>query len=151
MNNYEKYKEYRTFLKMNINDIITDLLTELKKFEGLNKIIIQGYTPSFNDGDPCEHWSTAYFANEDLSEVVEWESHNEWLGIPDDLDYDEMMGFIEQHPINTYDKIQSTAITHIISDLEVLMEEKYDTNFVITIDLTGETPVLKKSHYDCGY
>lgn len=36
----------------NVNEVLSAIFTEMPK---LNLIRVQGYTPGFNDGDPCTH------------------------------------------------------------------------------------------------
>ena len=55
--------------------------------EGLVKFYCQGYTPSFNDGEPCTHSSDGYWGN--LS--YEWSRYYEGYHLSDD-------GGIDQEP-----------------------------------------------------
>lgn len=147
-NSFDTYIEHRKYLSDNIDRIIEDGLIKLKKFDGLNKIIIIGYTPSFNDGDPCEHWSTPYY-DDDLYEIAD--DNQEFLGLPENLEYDEYEDYLDENPINIINQENSDEIRFIIGHLEDLLEEQNDTNFKVYIDLTGEEPTIEVQHYYCGY
>lgn len=152
----EKKKEYYNFLNTNKPKILESALLELKKFEGLNKIIITGYTPSFNDGDPCNHWSTAHVSNSMFGELAESGEVGElstFVGAPDDLD-DELSSWFysdDTPEINPVKIENRNEIDIIISDIENILEDLFDTNFIIYIDLTSDVPTFTKDYYGCGY
>ena len=41
------------------------------RYENLNMVYLIGYTPSFNDGDPCTHWSENTLSFDDCHEAVD--------------------------------------------------------------------------------
>lgn len=147
-NTFDIYREHKKYLKDNIDTIINDGILKLKNFEGLNKIIIIGYTPSFNDGDPCEHWSTPYY-DEDLCEIAS--SNLEFFGIPDNIDDCDIEDYLDENPVNPIKLTDDTEISTIIGLIEGLVEEKHGTNFKVYIDLTLDEPSIIVEDYYCGY
>jgi len=168
-NSFEQFKELSAasskarqdlyvFIRDNKKDILTDILTELKSVVGLNKIIIKGYTPGFNDGDACTHSSETYYSCtqrskwNDFSDLSEYEigiayflSNGE---VEDDEELREWEGFDE---INTYSVEDNEKVDSLVEYLDELIEEIYHTDYIVYVDLTGDKPTIEHDYYDCGH
>ena len=169
MNLFEKFKVLKEvsddasfnldkFTQDNKKELINVVANELKQIPGINKIIIKGYTPGFNDGDACTHSSEPYYSCtqrsqwNDFSELAEYGigiayflSNGE---IEDDEDLHEWDGF---DSINTYAVEDEDKVSELVGYLEYLIEETYYTNYIVYIDLTGDEPTVDQEEYYCGY
>lgn len=164
MNNIEKYVELHNevtrasdelhkFISDNKSTLIIDLAKEMKKIPGLNKIIVKGYTPGFNDGDPCTHSSEVYFNKRwHFSELSEYGIDNlsSFLGAPEEYE-DELYEWEGLDSVNTYSDEDEEKIEEFISMLDDLVERLYYTDYIVYIDLTGDEPVINSENYECGY
>lgn len=116
---------------------------------GLNKIAILGWTPGFNDGEPCTHSSEVFVGRsrynspdyEDYSEVGAFFTDNE------DYEYGDGLG---ENP-----NALCTTLTEVyekIWNFDDIIERVYDTNFIIKA-FRGEdgVAVVEIDEYDCGY
>lgn len=164
MNNIEKYVELHNevtrasdelhkFISDNKSTLIIDLAKEMKKIPGLNKIIVKGYTPGFNDGDPCTHSSEVYFNKRwHFSELSEYGISNlsSFLGAPEEYE-DELHEWEGLDSVNTYSDEDEEKVEEFISMLDDLIERLYYTDYIVYIDLTGDDPVIDSEDYYCGY
>lgn len=156
MSIYEEYKtkkkEYKFFLSANVRAIFEDILRIYKLANpNCTKLVIQGYTPSFNDGDPCRHYSDTYVGNfGELFEVTDFDRDViEFLKIPDEFTddgmFDECMEFLEEM------EEDCTRDYELFGDLENLAEELWGTNFHILVKFENDTIDINKIYYHCGH
>lgn len=135
---YDTKKAYYDMIRSSHEEIITELLTELKgKYPGLNAVTITAYTPGWNDGEPCEHTVDIEILNFDegvlectVSEYLEDE-------ITNDVTRDEEKQ-IKNHLMN------------VVSILDVL----YGTNYqfgALYYSENQEFVIGSDDEYDCGY
>lgn len=147
--------ELYTFISDKKKDLIMDIARELKAIPGMNKIIVKGYTPRFNDGDECTHSSAVYYNKRyDFGEIAEEEIYGlaEFLGVPEEfLEEDELYNWDEISNINTYDDADSNKIGELISLLDDMIETTYYSDYIVFIDLTTDEPTIKTEDYDCGH
>lgn len=123
--------------------------------EGLKLIYIVGWTPSFNDGEPCTHSQESYVGARHF-----WN----YLG-EDNISYDfDDRELYEEFEVE-FDEDGNTVLSHINSECktldevakqvaayEELVERVYETNFVIKVTLNDNGKVvLDHDWYDCGY
>jgi len=159
---------------------INDAKKEVEKaenelFEGLypfflennvDLVFIQGYTPGFNDGEPCTHSQHTLF---DLNEYEDYgaesyvqnflETYNKEVVENNFFDNCEKEKEIVKckkltlkninDNIKEEDKIREVFNKHLYN----MIEKKYDTDFHLYIYACpiNKKIVIKKEHYDCGY
>lgn len=144
------------FIRDKKSDLIMDIAKELKSIPGMNKIIVKGYTPGFNDGDACTHSSEVYFNKRyDFGEIAEYGIYGlaEFLGAPEEFleDEDELYNWDEISNVNTYDDANEVKVNELASLLDDIIEKTYYTDYIVYIDLTTDEPTIKHEDYDCGY
>lgn len=134
-------------------ELIVDIAKALKSIKGMNKLIVKGYTPRFNDGDACTHNSEVYFNKlYDFQEIAEYDIYGleEFLGIPDEFT-EEPWEWEEIRNINTYNDEDEDKINELASLLDYIIEETYITDYIVFVDLTTDEPTVNYRSYDCGY
>lgn len=166
MNNIEKYVELHKevikmaneldqFISANKHTLIKDLAQEMKKIPGLNKIIVTGYTPGFNDGDPCVHCSTVYYNKTwHFGEFSEYGIDiSEFLGAPEEYQdgEEELCDWEDINNVNTYSDEDSEKVDLYMEMLDDLIERIHYTDYLVYIDLTSDEPTVKVEDYECGY
>lgn len=156
--NYDKAKyDLAVFISDNQKQILIDVSKELKEINGMNKVVIKGYTPCFNDGDACTHSSSVYFNQRyDFGELAEDDSISglaEFLGAPEEFIYgeDDLYNWEDLNSVNTYSAEDQDKINSLVSMLDDLIERIYDTDYIVFIDLTTDEPTISYQSYDCGY
>lgn len=99
---------------------------------GYERAVVLGWTPGFNDGDPCEH-SQAVLLDQD-----------------DGSDYGHEDAF--DSVVNPTDKGVKREVAKALDRLCGYFELLYGTNFQLTIEFS-ESGAAKISceEYDCGY
>lgn len=123
--------------------------------DGLKLVYIIGWTPGFNDGEPCTHsqesfvgsshtWS--YRGEERLSYDFDDRELYEELEVEFEEDSDEVVKHINSD-CKTLDLVSKQ-----ISAYEELVERVYNTNFEIKVTLNSDGKVVvDQDWYDCGY
>lgn len=152
----QKIAEFEAELRKSAETNLAEIFKELfDKHQGLRKIVYQGYTPSFNDGEPCEHSSQGSVCN------VHWKTYpsgNKWL-TGDDLheQYEEFFELESDEETNYVKHINSEcldldAAEQDVATLSEIIDIVYYTNFVVYITLEDNGSVTVESdEYDCGY
>jgi hypothetical protein len=130
-------------------------------------ITVRGSTPSFNDGEPCEHGADFWVnvkqhaadeidMNDDLEELFE-ELQDYRVYNRETRQYDEIPGAIDTnralcaakgHVYDTPSKEIMDAISAVIFDS---IEEDYGTNYFVTFTLEDGKFKRYEGEYDCGY
>ncbi|WNV47286.1 hypothetical protein ENKO_177 [Klebsiella phage fENko-Kae01] len=107
------------------------------KYPNLDMVFIYGYTPGFNDGEPCYHIQYNIIDSDEIQDYV--------YDYIDDLDED-----IEiNHKISNE---QSREIDKEIDSIDGLLEEEYGTDWYILVKRNEDGSVeLQDGDYDCGY
>ncbi len=151
----------------NVNEILSLVFAEMPK---LGRIRVRGYTPGFNDGDPCTHSQTLavdvydpnelyhdlHYGDEDekremeqqlqlTGPLIKWSRH--W-------DYENDCRR-DNNPLPS-DPHQAACIKayEVVDALEGDFEILFETNFTLDIvrDPNSELGFrIDHSHYDCGY
>lgn len=114
------------------NEILSEIASILVNTDGANVIVIQGATPSFNDGDPCTHSQGVYINY--LNEYGE------------SCDEDEV-GSV--YPVTYSDAILRAF--RVLDSMGSAIEDVFGTNWQITIKRDGGSVTWDKDDYDCGY
>lgn len=136
----EHQKAIDELVKDNGNEMIQDLFNGLfTQYKNLDVLFIYGYTPSFNDGDPCYHRQYVEVESGDITDRVD-----EYLDL---LDEDEE---VEYNVNLTYD--ETVSITDSVDELEDLFERIYDTGYYIIARREEDGSIdIVNGDYDCGY
>jgi len=125
--------------------------------EGLKLIYIRGWTPSFNDGEPCTHsqesyvgYSHTYYSSYRGRDVVSYDFDDYELFDKFDVEFNESGDVILSHinsDCKTLDKVKAQVDAY-----EELVERVYDTNFEIKVTVNDEGEVVvDQDWYECGY
>lgn len=107
-------------------------------------IYIQGWTPDFNDGEPCLHsvdWCEG-------REIVEYEHHETNASIFEGITAEQLKTSrriieIESQKFSDYRKSVDAIIRYL--------DFKYETNYHCLIICKNNTVTLIKEDYECGY
>lgn len=154
-NEYEKSaKELSSFIQNNKKVLLNSVCDELKKISGMNKIVVKGYTPGFNDGEPCTHSSETYYNKRyDFGELAEYEIYGlaEFLNAPRNFIDEELYEWEEINNVNTYSDEDEEKVQELCNILDYIIEQIYDTNYIVFVDLTLDEDFIKVEDYDCGY
>lgn len=146
-------KELATFVNQHSKALLTHVCKELKSINGMNKLVLKGYTPRFNDGDSCTHSSCTYYNKRyDFQEIAEDDTYDfaEFIGIPDDFEGEPYeWGGLKN--VNTYDDADYSTIRYYVQLADYLAGQIYDTNYIVYIDFTEDEPTLIDHEYDCGH
>lgn len=146
MKQYEEVNaELNRQIAANGKEFIAEVFSEIfSKHEGLKLVVIQGWTPGFNDGEPCTHFQETFVGRDSWGEYLDFEDYEE---AAESFEYDEETG---EH-INSGCSTLQTAYDEIEVYSE-LIERVFYTNFIVTISLDEEGEVVvNEDEYCCGY
>lgn len=138
-------KELNKQIKENGNEFVEALFQEIfDQHEGLNFALIRGYTPGFNDGEPCTHSQDTFVGANDYGRYLDFEDYElyEEFGVEE--------GETENH-INKDCKTLKEAKAQIEAYDEII-ERVFITNFDLKV-IKGEDGKVKviEDEYWCGY
>lgn len=110
----------------------------------LTEIIVKGYTPGFNDGDPCTH-----------SQMDPYINGTDMYGDRDDEDDSDPDGEGDNNEVAKTKEISNENREIVASEVDRLsgvLESLFGTNWKITIKRQGDgTITWEQEDYDCGY
>lgn len=163
-----------------INKNIEDLVQEAKKkrqdalepfLEALaasgqvSVIYVRGYTPGFNDGEPCEHSADCWVNLEQLHGDYLLDDGGEEFGL--NLDFDSLDEDFQSEQTIPGAKEANIALAtklghiwtppsaEILNAIETLIfqtvEEEEDTDYWVSYILEDGKFVRRSGDYDCGY
>jgi hypothetical protein len=165
----EDYAARRAKAKKNVVEVFDAIFEEIPDLKFIRMI---GYTPGFNDGDPCTHEMLAMvdgYGSRDLLEGLADQYYDE-----DEVDYEAMLedhpelkdmvyikGFSERKWNDETNKVEDVALNEfqtlcmkahkllyaINDDLEIV----YGTDWQITLTRTDSSYTIDVDHYSCGY
>ena len=106
---------------------------------GMKQLAIRGWTPGFNDGDPCTH-STEYYISDDM-----------WSEYDEDEYWDSETDCYRE--VNKLTDEEVKAIKKALYSFDYILECQYGTDWELFISKDPESGELKwdKDHYDCGH
>lgn len=138
MNIIEQFKTarevYVSLINEHSDEIIKEIIKELGiKHLGLTCGTIIGYTPAFNDGDVCEHYSQIEVGSIENS-VLE-----DLLEIKDDFEYNNL----------SHEEVRSIETELGLVDL--ILEEKEGTNYQFAFTIIDGEITIKTDYFECGY
>lgn len=140
-----------------------------KEIQSINLILVFGYTPSFNDGDPCTHGQTLSVEGFGLEDMYAFFDDCE---DDEETDYGSKSYFEGEHGVKVPEKVETykydegnykrvklkgdpkewKRIHSLLENMEGLFENCYGTDWKIVIKRTGpETFDLNKDHYHPEY
>ena len=122
---------YISLINEKKDEIISEILKDLStKFPGLKQGSIVGYTPSFNDGDVCEHWSEVDISDE-RSIVAET--------------------FEDEVEENNLTSSETRAIEMELELIDLILTESEGTNYQFAFVVIDGEIKFETGYYDCGY
>jgi len=125
------------------NEAFLPLVGEfLDEVSDLSYIVVRGYTPGFNDGDPCVH-------SQDIG--------NSWYGVDECLDEEGAENYAKEAfgvdlPNNPEDTKSWAAVERFFGAFEDLLEQTHGTNWQLLFykDKDGKMQ-MEQDEYDCGW
>jgi hypothetical protein len=105
-------------------------------------ITIIGYTPGFNDGEPCEHSSDYMFGYSDLENYGGEYLMEDWFE-----DQEELIEKLLEKEV----KVPAEVKTFVATALDEYFEKKLGTNYRVHIIFENGTYRIEEDEYDCGY
>jgi hypothetical protein len=147
-------------LKENGEKCIAELFTKIfKEHDGLNKVLIIGSTPSFNDGDVCEHSQDTFVGGKwyenrkgGISESSSYDYENY-----DDTFYEFFEHAVDEDDAEMEENVNCNCKTLLqakkqIREFDEIIERVFHTNFQIEISRNEDgTASVNVDEYDCGY
>lgn len=142
MNILEQFKTAREVYLSLISEysdaIIKEIIKDLGiKYPGLTCGTIVGYTPSFNDGDACEHWSSIEVLDMNEEAIDQVFKANEI----DETEFE----------YNNLTRDEARAIETELGLIDVILEEREGTNYMFGFVIIDGNITFKTDYYDCGY
>lgn len=119
----KRLNEYILSLRIKEADIILSELDEVKAF------IVVGYTPDYNDGEPCEHIEFLLYGKNEI-EDENFENRFDY-SISDDITYR-----------NRY------IVETVFSDI---CRRKYEDNYEVIYEKVNGKWKYQANDYNCGY
>lgn len=105
-------------------------------------ITIIGYTPGFNDGEPCEHSTDYMFGYRELDNYGMGYLLDEWFE-----DQPELIEELVEREV----KVPAEVKTFVGTALDGYFEKKLGTNYRVHIIFENNTYRIEEDEYDCGY
>jgi hypothetical protein len=141
VNYFDRLLEIKEEKKRIVNlGLAVILEPKAKDIKGTHYIYVQGYTPGFNDGDPCVHTSYSY-TGEELKEMIEWENgYNS-----------QVVDFLRPH-LESINNVEEEGIDlNILDVIELVAEEEYCTDYQVLVIIKDGVVKVEKADYECGY
>lgn len=124
--------EYVRMINENGLEIIADFILQLHKDEEkFNAVYITGSTPSWNDGEPCEH-STYVYLDDEIFESIDFE-------------------FPEDFEANNMPRVMQRELENKINFVDEILHELYGTNYYFWAVIVDGKVTIDHGEYDCGY
>ena len=115
---------------------------------GLKKFDVFGWTPSFNDGDPCHH---SHSVMTDYGDYCDYGLEDYYIAYAEDEDFD---GDVEEFKVNKLSEDEDAAISNIFHVWNNAVEREWYTDFRLTFTRDDSKPegyTVAKDWYSCGY
>jgi len=113
----------------------------------LDVITIIGYTPGFNDGEPCTHGSYwgfgwGFLAGYGIEDYVE-----DYIEVDDEDLLEEKMDELLNKKVTVSQEVED----FVREVLDPYFEEKLETDYRVHILFENGTYKIEEHEYDCGY
>lgn len=155
LNQFKEVKQqYENFRKTITEQFLNECVEELKGKHGDFAIVIRGYTPSFNDGEPCEHsssYSLCVGHTVSSNGNYKWFKHDE-LEASDNEELSEFLEINNEEMTSINSKFEGNS--DFFSDMEALhdvVSEAFETDYEVKIKVKGGVITIDHDYYDCGY
>lgn len=147
-NEYEEFKK-TTYTEENLEKLMKEVFDEYK----LDALLFVGYTPSFNDGDPCEHNSDVYSDSEIVdmdndTDYSDYEEHDLKFDFSDEnLEVNKYLNSLYGSSGNELDLYRDYV--RVILDIA---DHLYHTDYKVTayINKNDELQIVHDGYY-CGW
>lgn len=126
-----------------VQEFFADLFA---RHPGFKRAVVFGFTPSFNDGDPCYHSCEVYVGYKNIYSGVAYYDYQ---------DHTESEAFFTDD--GEIDNPNEGCLTlkeakKEICSWEDIFERLYDTNFIVKVQLLEDGEVsVEVDEYDCGH
>lgn len=139
----QKQEEYRTEQERIINEELGPILARICEEHNIPGVMLYGYTPGFNDGDPCTHRQS----------TGEWYEGEELHGYQFESDEQEQLGNKIQEGLGSYSNDARRTVEALFEPLEDAFETTFGTNWFLIWEYepVSKTMVIQRGDYDCGY
>jgi len=128
-------------------ETLADIGALFSAFPELNSISVSGYTPGWNDGDPCHHSQLdPYLNGENVWERDGDDEDEGWEDEDEDEDDDEG----ERSSARLSDK-DFKAIAYILDGMSEVLEEIFSTDWTLIFRRTQNGIEFNRYDYDCGH
>lgn len=130
-----------------VKDAVEPTLDHIAKEYGdkIDLITILGYTPGFNDGDPCEHGSDYGFG-------FEWLANYGLEDVVEDLVEDEEDVEQKIEELMSKEVVVPEELKNFVGQvLDPFYKEKHETDYIVYIFFENGTYRIVEDEYDCGY
>ena len=134
-------KQYQT----EVNLLKQELLEEIKSFEGFDCIFIRGWTPGFNDGDPCLHSDQYAISPSQIGELFLFDHK----ASEEDLEEEGLL-FNQNLSDDEFKVVQFFTEKFLLEEVEDLYGTDYDVKFYLN-ELEPLGYSLDHDVYECGY
>lgn len=153
-----------------VDEILTTIFSEAKD---VDLILMRGYTPGFNDGDPCTHRTSVAVQeldDEELHYNFGVYEYSEKEQTPEEFEEgvgDFFKNLRDKHSIRlpttsfyewylgkckTREKKEMWLVKHLLETASRIFEREWGTDWQAIIWRTGkDTYKVKREAYDCGY
>ena len=160
----DKVKKLKDELNETFNNGLEIAVKEIfEKHPNLNRFAVYGYTPLFNDGEPCEHESSYVFCE---TEIVNYSGTNYIQSDLEDccgettIDIEEFFEYVHDDDNLTFTHINvqltDEEIKSVNDDLNYLCEftdHVHGTNYLVTFERDSENKdkfIINNYNYVCG-
>lgn len=172
---FEKYYTSRLTSKQAVKEVEKSIAIIFEECPGIHLIMVRGWTPGFNDGDPCTHSQCVLVENygdcdfvdgapqcrEDLEEANEHSSIindevTEML-LRQDFRYDTPLprwsSSYSEDMRKRADSDNRVKAYLILQGMKDIISTAYDTNFTLVFTCNPDTGVMnfRQEDYDCGW
>lgn len=160
----EAQRELRKRLEADGEKLLKESFKELfDKHQGLKVFAFIGSTPSFNDGEPCEHSGDSYIGEYYEFKTGTYGSYwtNDWdnkeqltelfVENSDEFEEDDSADAVQPILVNRNCTTLKEAGSDV-QDFEDAIEMVYGTNYQVIVRLEDDGTVsIEHDDYDCGY
>lgn len=142
-------EELRQAQRQMVDQSLSPLLADICKEYDLPGIYLYGYTPGFNDGDPCVH-------SQSTGEYYECEDgEDEHCGVDGEFESNEHQTLAEasNKALGEWRSEKRKMVEDLLSAMEDAFHEAYGTDWFLLWEYEpiGNTVILHRGNYDCGY
>jgi hypothetical protein len=132
-----------------LKEAVDPTLNQISKEYGdqLDILTIVGYTPGFNDGEPCTHGSDWGFGYSFLQDYGLEDSMEEWFEDEEGEIQEELI----EELLNKKVDVPKEVNEFVSKVLDPYFEEKLETDYRVTIFFENGTYRIEEDEYDCGY